>query len=372
MTSVESRVEEAMSGFVESGYIPGFAATVRVGRDTIDVAGGVRSLRTRQPMTADVVVRAASTSKIFGGVITLALVEEGVIALDQPARTWLPELSGLEVLRRPDGPLTDTEPLDTPITVRHLLTMTAGIGMPMHAGPIESAMDDLELDHPFSTDELVRRLTTIPLQFQPGGGWRYGWSASLLSILTERATSTSLDQLVERYVSRPLGLDHVATFCREPRRAAEVYDVDPTGELVPARHGTALAPSPDATFAGSLHTTTRDLVSLLDDIGSSRPRTLSAASATAMRTPQLDGQALTDLEEFLCPGMSWGYMVGVNVAPDAPIGGRTRFGWSGSTGVDAGRDPEADITAAVFILRTMMQAPYENPAIEAFWKAVYG
>ena len=81
------------------------------------------------PVQRDSLFRIASTTKPVTAVATLALAEEGKLALDEPVDRWLPELAGCRVLRQMDGSLDDTVPADRPITVRHLLTFTFGFGM---------------------------------------------------------------------------------------------------------------------------------------------------------------------------------------------------------------------------------------------------
>src|SRR5438477_46938 len=96
-------------------------------------AGGNQALATEtrapddeKPMTEETNFRIASLSKPVGAVLTLTLVEEGTLALDDQVARWLPELAEPRVLRRIDAPLGDTVPAKRPIVVADLLRMTAG------------------------------------------------------------------------------------------------------------------------------------------------------------------------------------------------------------------------------------------------------
>src|SRR5688500_2723895 len=115
-------VQRLLDRRVEEGLMPGYVAAVRHAGATELLVGGRRDLDSDSPMTADTQFRLASVSKPFAGVLTLQLVEDGVLGLDDPVTRWLPEFAGPRVLRRLDGPLDDTVPAGRPITVRHLLT----------------------------------------------------------------------------------------------------------------------------------------------------------------------------------------------------------------------------------------------------------
>ena len=80
-------------------------------------------------MRRDSIFRIASVTKLITGAAALALVGEGLLALDEPVDRLLPELAGRRVLRRMDGPLDDTVPARRAITVRDLLTFTFGFGI---------------------------------------------------------------------------------------------------------------------------------------------------------------------------------------------------------------------------------------------------
>jgi len=80
------------------------------------------------PVRRDSLFRIASVTKPVTGAATLALVQEGLLALDEPVDRLLPELADPRVLRRMDGPLDDTVPAERPVTVRDLLTFTFGFG----------------------------------------------------------------------------------------------------------------------------------------------------------------------------------------------------------------------------------------------------
>src|ERR1700733_9786686 len=81
------------------------------------------------PVRRDSLFRIASTTKPITAVATLAVIQEGLLGLEEPVDRLLPELADRRVLVRPSGPLNETVPAQRPITTRDLLTFTFGFGM---------------------------------------------------------------------------------------------------------------------------------------------------------------------------------------------------------------------------------------------------
>ena len=132
-----------LDGQVASGRLPGYVAAVRIGDASVIRAGGRTAVEPDSPpMAEDTLFRIASVTKPMGGVLTMALVDDGVLGLDDPAARWLPELERPRVLVAPDVALDDTTDAVRPITVRHLLTCTTGWGAIVQPTPLQRAMID--------------------------------------------------------------------------------------------------------------------------------------------------------------------------------------------------------------------------------------
>src|SRR3954454_13626923 len=139
-TSFE-RIWETQDAHVRCGRIAGYVGAVRV-RGRIEVrAGGRMAIEPDSPpMDEDTLFRIASVTKPIGADLTMALVDDGVIGLDDPIERWLPELARPRVLVARDAPLHRTVDAKRPITVRHLVTFTAGWGAVMAPTPLQAAM----------------------------------------------------------------------------------------------------------------------------------------------------------------------------------------------------------------------------------------
>ncbi len=123
-------VREAAERHVGDDSVPGLVALVAHGGETQVEAMGHLSVG-GPPVERDSLFRIASTTKPVTGVATMALVDDGLLDLDEPVDRLLPELADRRVLRRMDGPLDDTVAAERPITTRDLLTFTFGFGMVM-------------------------------------------------------------------------------------------------------------------------------------------------------------------------------------------------------------------------------------------------
>jgi len=370
MSDLDARLHDALDPLVNEGYLSGYVATARTGSTTATAFGGVRDLASGQPMRADAIVRIASLSKPVGAALTMTLVDDGLFDLDDPVGKWVPEFADVPVLRSPTAALDDVVPLARPMTIRHLLTMTSGLGWAAPGSPIDNALSESAVTNASTGDEFVETLARLPLQFQPGDGWRYHTSAGVLSVLLARATGRDLSTLVEERIRAPLALDHLDFYCRDPARQALAYAVSESGIFAPLPTSTLLAPPPFKSVAGLLHATAADMLAFLDDLASPTPRVVSAVSAAAIRSPQLTRPQRADAAEFLGAGYSYGFSVKVAVDRTARHGAPGRFGWSGATGVDAAADPANDTTGVIYIFREIAALDDER-AITTFWDAVY-
>jgi CubicO group peptidase (beta-lactamase class C family) len=168
-----------------------------------------------RPMREDTIFRLASLTKPIVTVATLALIAEGLIALDEPTAKWLPAF-------RPT-----TKKGERPeILVRHLLTHTSGLdyGFDVCREIFEALNISNGMDCPgLSIDEELARLTKVPLRFLPGEGWNYSLSTDVLGEVIARAAQTTLPELVRRYVTRPLAMGDTAFLVRDVDRLAVPY-----------------------------------------------------------------------------------------------------------------------------------------------------
>ncbi|MFB7250323.1 serine hydrolase domain-containing protein [Microbacterium sp. NPDC056234] len=309
-------------------------------------ADGRLDITTAGDLADDAIVRIQSMTKAITAVATLRLVQNGHLNLDDPIERWLPELADRRVLRTPTSPLTDTEPANRPITVRHLLTNTSGYGMLAMPSPLKDAMianrteasqDAVEL----GAQDWLNALAELPLAFQPGNGWRYHHSFGLLGILLSRLTGGPLDEHLTTDLFEPLGM--VDTSSTVPPHKADrlpaAHGRDAQGvlfEIEPRAGGFYVGPAPFDVSHAELVSTARDYAAFARMLASGGTvdgeRFVDPALLALLRTDQVP-EALKTPDSFFpgfWDGLGWGFGVAVVTAGEHA----GRYGWSGGLGTD--------------------------------------
>jgi CubicO group peptidase (beta-lactamase class C family) len=366
-------VWSALQARVQDGRVPGWAAAVRHRGKTEVRAGGCLSLG-GAPAGPDALFRLSSLSKPFAGALTLALVEDGVLDLEDPVARWLPELAASRVLRTRGGPVDDTVPAREPITVRHLLTGTAGFGRLWDDSPLDREVTAAGIgpgpESPDLTpDEYVARWAALPLAAQPGERWLYHCSTDVLSVLLARATGRPLRELLAERVTGPLGLRSTGFSAVDPARLTAAYLPGDGGlQLLDAADGRAARAPRFEGLAAGLVSTAEDVLTFLGALADGGAPVLHPASVATMTTESLTPAQRRSAGDFLPAGTSWGLQVGVDTGGGEPWQAAGRWGWDGGTGTTGWVDPDRDLVAVLLTTRG-----YGGPGdgTDWFWRAVH-
>jgi CubicO group peptidase (beta-lactamase class C family) len=324
-------------------------------------------------MREDTLFRIASVTKPIGGALTLSLVEDGVIALDDPIERWLPEAARPRVLVAPDAPLDHTTEADRPITVRHLLTMTAGWGAVMEPTPLQDAMRQRGV-YPSSripempADEFVARVADLPLAFQPGEGWLYDTPLDVLGVLIARAAGKPLSALVAERITGPLGMTATGFGTHEVDRLATAY--------TPRDGGLEVLDPPDGQFAGpplfeelssGLVSSAPEVLRFYCAMADGGAPVIGANSLALMTSDALTAEQRRGAQPVLGPGESWGMATGVDAEAARPWMAAGRWGWTGGSGTTAYVDP---VRGTVCVLLTQREMTGPQDGFDDFWTAV--
>ncbi|WP_118133594.1 serine hydrolase [Oceanicella sp. SM1341] len=325
------------------------------------------------PMRPDTLFRIASMTKPVLAVAALALVEEGVLALDAPVSRWLPELAEMRVLRHPDGPLTDTGPAARAITLDDLLTLRFGQGAimaPPGSCPMQAALEAAGLapgPDPIRTppDAWMAALGALPLRHQPGAAWAYHTGFDVLAVLLARAGGAPLEEVLHRIVFGPLGMADTGFHAPPDRidRLSSAARPGPGGTLALHDPGAGGAHAAPPAFPSELVSTAADYARfarmLLDHGAFPGGRVLSRASVDAMLTDRI-----TDAQKARSPFFpgfwetgGWGFGIG--------IGKGGRHGWEGGFGTSFRIHPEAG-RLSILLTQRMMTSPQDVAAFERF------
>ncbi|WAP50703.1 serine hydrolase [Arthrobacter sp. ATA002] len=351
---------------VRSGWCPGLVAGISINGKTEVFATGTLDFSRPEPMAEDTPFRISSLSKLFGGALALSLVADGTLGLDDDVGRWLPALANLRVLVTPDAPLSMTVPARGPVTVRQLLTFTAGLGIDFGSTPYQTATRDLLWGpNPPAMDpeEYVARIGELPLAHQPGDRWMYHACADLLSALLPAVTGTPLGELVRERISEPFHLAGTG-FPSGVERYPTVYEADGGGGLREAvSYRDAMAGPPEfPSLAGGMVSTVPDYLTFLSALA--RDTVLPPVLRRQMTEDQLTSPQRAGMAEMAGPDESWGFMTAVQVGPGAPWSAPGMWGWAGGTGVSAAVYPDGDI--GVVFTQRFMGGPQDN--FDFFWE----
>jgi len=367
-------VRRVLDAQVAAGRMPGYVAAVRAGGEEQVIAGGRTAVEPDSTlMDDDTLFRIASVTKPMGGALTLSLVQDGVIALEDPIARWLPEAEHPRVLVAPDAPLDRTTGVQRPVTVRHLLTCTSGWGVGVTGTRLRTAMTERgvhpgPLPTPMSGDEFVAAVAALPLAFQPGDGWLYDTSINLLGVLLARAAGTSLSDLFAERITGPLDMTSTGFGTPHVERMAAAYLPTADGlQLLDPPDGVYAAPPTFEELSGGLVSTAGDVFRFYRTMADGGAPLLTRKSVGLMTADALTDAQRDQALPFVGPGRSWGLATAVDLDAAQPWMAPGRWGWDGGTGTSARVDP-ARGTVGVLMTQRGMTGPQDG--FDDFWTAV--
>jgi len=293
----------------------------RDGNVVFSRAAGLADRASGRPVRGDTVFRLASMTKPIVSAATLVLVERGKIQLDDPVTRWLPNFRPA----LPDG----RQPT---ITVRHLLTHTAGLNYGFKEaanGPYHRAHVSDGLDQPgLSIDENLRRLASVPLLHPPGTIWNYSLAIDILGEVIARAGNASLPKVIEQLITGPLGMKDTTFSVSDANRLATAYaDADPQpvqmndphlvrngDELITFSPSRAFDPNSYPSGGAGMIGTAQDYLGFLEALRTRNNPILKPESIELMTT-----NAVPDIPPPLSdPGWTFGFGFSIHMlgAPD--------------------------------------------------------
>ncbi len=188
------------------------------------VGGGTLGFGNPRDVDVDSLYRIYSMTKPVTGMAIMMLIDDGLLGLDQPLHDIMPQFRDMQVLIDPEGSLDNVEPAKTPITIRHLLTHTAGLGYLITSkGPLLDAYRENGLvggrvsRFPIpgippvtpapNLEVWADRLATLPLMVQPATKWIYSCSIDLLGRVIEVASGKDFETFLKERIFEPCGMN---------------------------------------------------------------------------------------------------------------------------------------------------------------------
>lgn len=358
---------QAMQAQVTSRQLAGIATLVwQDGKVVHRQQTGYQNLEDKKPLTKDTIYKIFSLTKPITGTALLMLHDEGKFQLDDPVEQYLPELQGLRVALAdgPDGQ-PETEAADHPVTVRELMTHTAGFTYGRFS---ESQVDSLYVSEDIQNRDttladMVTKLGKLPLRQQPGTQWHYSVAVDVQARLVEVLSGMAFDAFLQQRIFTPLQMVDTGFYVPEDKqdRFAVSYTPDAENGLQPYPNQPWLSKPAFLNGGGGLVSTMDDYLRfarmLLNEGELDGVRILKPETVQMMRSNHLpEGVAGPEW----APGNLFGLNVAVvNEADSAGFLPEDVYWWWGIHGPWVWLDP----TNQIIVLGMMQNTDYRHSRV---------
>ncbi len=355
------RLTEKFQAYVDEDKMAGSVILIaRKGKVAYFESIGMSDIKSKSKMEKDAIFRIASQTKAIVSVGIMILQEQGKLLISDKVGNYIPEFAETTVAEpKPQGGYQVVEAKRT-ITIRDLLTHTAGIdyGYGLAAEEWKSAGIQgwyfAHLDEPIA--ETIPRMAALPMVTHPGTKWVYGYNTDILGLVIEEVSGKSLDLFIKDEILDPLDMKDTHFYLPKDKadRLATVYN--PRGDkLEPSpKDGTmdsqgAYIKGPRKSFSGGagLLSTTTDYYLFLQMLANggelNGTRIISPKTVELMTVDHLNGITFRDGQ-----GFGLGFSVVNDIGAHGTYGSIGSFGWGGAYGSTYWVDPKEELVVVYF------------------------
>jgi CubicO group peptidase (beta-lactamase class C family) len=364
------RLDAAMQNVVDHKQLSGIVIVLaRHGKIVHFRAFGKKDLASGAPMENDTIFRVFSMSKPITSAAMMILYEEGKWNPEDPISKYIPEFAHLRVFNGFDenGKMVLEDPIHPP-TMRELMTHTAGFTYGFApTDPVDKMYGDQHVLESNNLQDMINKLSRIPLLYQPGTRWVYSLSVDIQGYIVQKLSGMPLADFMRQRIFEPLRMKDTGFYVPKGKwsRLATLYTGNKSGELVPFT-GPALGldfskPPTMPSGGGGLVSTASDYLRFAQmllnggELEGSRilaPATVKLMSSNHLHANLMTGQFGIGLQRMR-PGFGYGYDMAVFTNPalaDNPVGKGT-FLWDGAAGTWFWIDPQYDLVFVGMIQR---------------------
>jgi CubicO group peptidase (beta-lactamase class C family) len=372
-----AKIGDFFKNEVVTGKIPGAIVLIQQhGKPVYHESFGVQDVVSKAPITDKTIFRLFSMTKAITAVVSMTLLEEGKIKLDDPISKYIPSFADVKVgveKKAEDGTTTlDLVPPDHPPTVLDLMRHTSGITYGFYGDSmVRKAYRAANIyQGDFDLAEFAERIATLPLQNQPGALWQYGHSTDVLARIMEIASGKSLYALEKEKLLDPLGMTDTGFFVTDPEKVKLMAQPLPNdSDFRVGRENDPTKVKKWESASGGMVSTMADysrFVQMLLNGGTFDGKTyLKPATFKEMATDHVGPGSGVGRDYFYFPGDGFGFGLGLAVRTDPgnakppPPGDLGELKWDGASGCYFVVDREQDM---FFIL--LEQTPSERQRIQ--------
>jgi CubicO group peptidase (beta-lactamase class C family) len=347
--------------------VPGCSCTIMKENEVVyEGHAGMADIESKTTLTKHSMYRQASTTKLFTYAIIGMLYEEGKFLFTDPISEYLPEWkTSTKAVKRQDGSY-EILPTEKPISIKDAVTMTCGLPYCMFAvkdaedptiAQMSLRMEKLSKSGVPTLREEVRAMADVPLRFEPGSHWLYGFGSEITGAIVEILEGKALREVFRERLIEPLGLKDCDTYLNEAvaKKLVSNYMKAPDGKLTKTPKEADNGIDPDYTPIGaraSLLSSSTDyaiFMQMLANGGIYKGHRFLSKGTVEMLTANYLNE--TQLKDFNCDYLSgYGYGYGFRTLMDKAAGNHNgpigAFGWTGGSGIWAEADPVNKVSIA--------------------------
>lgn len=392
-----ARLSEIGRHYVESGKLPNVITVVNRGGQLVHFnAIGKHGVEDNTPLRPDDLFRIYSMTKPITAVAAMKLYEQGKFRLSDPVTKFVPELKDLKYLDK-NGELQDA----APITMRHLLTHTAGFSYGFDpSDPVDDLYREAQLFTSRDLTHFAEKLAQLPLKFNPGERWHYSVAVDVTGLVIERISGQRFDRYLEESLFEPLGMQE--TFFEVPADKLDrfvdnhVFDRETlkprafgpqsfsSGVLGLGEADSALINFEKVTLysggAGLVSTATdymkfAEMLRAGGRLGDARilsPKTLKFMTKNHLPATIDSGGSGEDPIASRFRGFGFGLGFGINMSPvlAGALASQGEFSWGGAAGTIFWVDPQEDIAVVGFTQMIGSPWPFREEIRTATYQAL--
>ncbi len=336
---------------------------------------GQSSLEKGTAYAEDSIVRIYSMTKPMTSVAFMMLVEQGLVALDEPVEKYIPSWRGLAVYRSGLPGAFLTTPTAAPMRILDLLRHTSGLTYGFQARTNVDAAYRSGKVEPFDQrdglDGFIEALAKLPLEFSPGTAWNYSVSTDVIGYLIGKISGIPFEDFLHQKIIEPLGMVDTAFYVPEDKlaRFAACYTRSPEGKLVPAVTANYAQKPSAPSGGGGLVSTASDYMRFCEALRnggtSGEVQLLGPKTLQLMRSNHLPGgRDIADLSTSMFSeatyqgiGFGLGFAMTTDVTKTGIAGSVGEFWWGGMASTAFWVDPIEDVSV-VFLTQLIPSSTY--------------
>jgi len=353
--------------YIDEGKLPGTLTLVaRHGKIVHLECQGKMDIEADKDVSRDTIFRIYSMSKPITSVALMMLYEDGHFLLDDPVSKFIPEFKDLKVYESGDSDNYTTRPADRPMTIRDLLTHTAGLtyGFAGATHVVDQLYQERRVTTSSDLGEMVRKLAEIPLMFSPGDRWNYSVATDVCGYLVEKISDTPFSEFLREQIFEPLEMEDTGFFVPEEtaHRFAANYQYDDGSYYLIDSPETShyLTPPTLESGGGGLVSTADDYFKftqmLLNKGEYEGTRLLGRKTVELMTTNHMPnncdlahmGQAVFSETPYDGIGFGLGFAVMLDPATAQILSSPGEYAWGGMASTYFFNDPVEDLTVMLF------------------------